>query len=214
VAARNNLCDRSSLSGDAELSEDLTLLEKLATDRHQAGQLLPALRIYDRIIDLGGATAETWCATGNALTAVGEYAQAIGAYENSLKTKAKDPEAYHNLARALYRLGEVDQAASCLRTAGTLCNLIDPWLGLATIIPGGPQAGLQEILDVRKEYARRLADLTGPTAAGKARRVSKNDMRRQMRERLQESSACDTGALAKNMERLYHTVWTRQTVSV
>jgi predicted O-linked N-acetylglucosamine transferase (SPINDLY family) len=41
-----------------------------------------------------------------------------------------------------------------------------------------------------------------------------NEMRRQMRERLQESSACDTRALAKNMERLYHTVWTRQTVSV
>jgi protein O-GlcNAc transferase len=139
-----------------------------AVEYHQAGQFLAALRAYDRIIDLGGATAETWCATGNALTAVGEYAQAIPAYENSLKIDSRNPEVHHNLARALYRLGEVDQAASGLRIAGTLCDVIDPWLGLATAIPGSPQADLQEILDVRKTYARRLADLNRLTAAGRA----------------------------------------------
>jgi protein O-GlcNAc transferase len=167
MAAAHNARDPSAGSSDEQLPEDLSLLEKLAWDHHQAGRFLPALRIYDRIIDLGGATAETWCATGNALTTLGEYAQAIGAYENSLKIDAQNPEAHHNLARALYRLGEVDRAACCLRIAGTLCDAIDPWLGLATIIPGCLQADLEAILDVRKTYARRLADLNGLGAAGR-----------------------------------------------
>jgi protein O-GlcNAc transferase len=173
--APNNARNHDLLREDAELPEDLKLLETLAAEWHQAGQFLAALKLYDRIIDRGGATAKTWWATGDALTAVGEYAQAVGAYENSLKIDAHNPEVHHNLGRALYRLGEVDQGASCLRTAARLCDLIGPWLGLATIIPGCPQAGLQEILQVRKTFARRLADLTDLRAKQKPPGVSRSE---------------------------------------
>ena len=71
-------------SGPVPLAEDTADLEEVAAAHHRAGQLLLALKAYDRLIELGRATGPTWCATGNALTDAGEYAQATAAYENSL----------------------------------------------------------------------------------------------------------------------------------
>ena len=107
-----------------------------------AAQYLPALKVYDRLIELDAATAATWCATGNALADLGEYAQAIGAYENSLKQDDASPEAHHNLARVLYRLGEVERAVHHLEYAADRCEAIAPWVSLATVIPGSPGADL------------------------------------------------------------------------
>ena len=76
----------------------------------------------------------------------------------------RNAEAHHNLARALYRLGQVEQAASHLRTAAAQCEAIDPWLSLATILPGCPQASPEEIREVRRLFARRLA--TGVAESG------------------------------------------------
>ena len=99
--------------------------------------------------------------------------QATAAYENSLGIDAQNPEAHHNLARVLYRLGQVDRSASHLRTAASQCDAIGPWLGLATIVPGCPRASLSEILDVRTSFARRLAEWAAATESGNARPVTK-----------------------------------------
>ncbi len=143
------------------LPTDSAVLERLAADFVQQGQLLPALRVYDRLIDLGAATDATWCATGNALTELGEYAQAIGAYEHSLRCQPNNPEAHHDLGRVLYKLGDIDRAADHLEQAAGQCDLIQPWQSLATIIPGCPGASPERILEVRKTFARRLAAETG-----------------------------------------------------
>jgi len=139
-------------------SNDPAELERLAADCYRRGELLPALRLYDRLIGLGAATAETWCATGNALTDVGEYAQAIGAYERSLQCRTANPEAHHNLARVLYRLGDVDAAAAHLEQAAALSDAIAPRLSLATLIPGSPQATLERIGAVRRAFVRALCE--------------------------------------------------------
>ena len=73
------LSSKKSASHPAEtglvpLSEDPAMLEEVAAAYHRAGQLLPALKAYDRLIELGRASGTTWCATGNALTDAGEYA--------------------------------------------------------------------------------------------------------------------------------------------
>ncbi len=143
------------------LPTDPAVLERLAAEFHQRGQLLPALRVYDRLIDLGAATAATWSATGKALTELGEFAQAVGAYEQSLRCQPNNPEAHHDLGRVLYKLGDVDRAADHLEQAAGQCDLIQPWQSLATIIPGCPGARPERILDVRKMFARRLAAETG-----------------------------------------------------
>jgi protein O-GlcNAc transferase len=137
------------------------ILEKLAKAYHRSAQYLPALKTYDRLIDLDAATAEIWCATGNVLKDVGEYAQAIAAYENSLKQDGSNPEAHHNLAQVLYRLGDVDRAVCHLELAAEKSNAIASWISLATIIPGAPGADFRRILEVRTKVASKLADLTG-----------------------------------------------------
>jgi predicted O-linked N-acetylglucosamine transferase (SPINDLY family) len=151
----------------AEMTPDsLPILEKLAEACHRRGQLLPALRAYDRLIELGAATAKTWLATGNALTDVAEYAQAIGAYEHSIALGAGNPEAHHNLARALYRLGDLDRSVRHLETAVSQSDSINSWLSLATMIPGCPAATHDRILDVRRSYGTKLAAHAPGRSAG------------------------------------------------
>jgi predicted O-linked N-acetylglucosamine transferase (SPINDLY family) len=140
---------------------DPAALERLAAEYHRHGQLLPALKLYDRLIDLGAATDATWCAAGSGLTDLGEYAQAIGAYEQSLQRNPDNLEAHHDLARALYRMGDVDRAAEHLERAAALTDLLHPWQSLAIIAPGCPRATPERILEVRQTFARRLMDQIG-----------------------------------------------------
>ena len=137
--------------------DDRVVLETLASAYHQNGQLIPALKTYDRLIELGVATAETWCKTGDLLTDVGEEVQAIGAYENGLKLDPKNSEMHHNLARVCYRLGRVDDAAEHLEIAVRESDANASWLALATLIPAAPGASQRRILKVRQDFARRLA---------------------------------------------------------
>ena len=145
------LCQAAEL-----LPDHPAVLEKLAVAYRDAGQYLLALRSYDRLIELGAATATTWCETGNILRDVGEYAQAIGAYENSLKQDADLHEAENDLAQVCYRLGDVDRALHHLEHVVSNCDTITPWLNLATLIPGAPTATQQQILEVRTAFAEKL----------------------------------------------------------
>ena len=47
-----------------------------------------------------------------------------------------NPKTLHNLARVLYRRGRTDEAADHLKQCTEQSDLIDPWLSLATIMPG------------------------------------------------------------------------------
>ncbi len=137
---------------------DLDILRTLAQVLVRIDQYLPALHVFDRLIGSGQATATDYTDTGDALTDVGEYAQAIETYRQSLDLKPKNPKTLHNLARVLYRLGRTDEAADHLKQCTEQSDLIDPWLSLATIIPGCGQSDQQEIFDMRKEFAARLAE--------------------------------------------------------
>lgn len=150
----------------SELAPDRpAILVSLATAYHHSRQHIAALKVYDRLIELGKATAKTWCATGNLLTDVGEYAQAVAAYEHSMAAERADPEAHHNLARVLYRLGEVERAVYHLEYSANRCQAIAPWLSLASIIPGSVGADLSRILEVRKKLAAKLAACAGRDSA-------------------------------------------------
>jgi predicted O-linked N-acetylglucosamine transferase (SPINDLY family) len=142
------------------------ILEDLALAYRGAGQIVPALRVYDRLIGLGAATVETWRATGDALCDVGEYAQAVDAYEHSLALSPESPERQHDYGRALFKLGEADEAARRIERAARCSDSIVPWASLATMIPGVPSASNADILSVRREFAQRLA------AAGQGSRSS------------------------------------------
>lgn len=88
--------------------------------------------------------------------AAGEYAAAIETYERCLRMGSGTPELHHNLGRALHEMGEASRAARHFETAAASCDAIDPWLALATLIPGCPGASGERILEVRRAFAARL----------------------------------------------------------
>ena len=137
------------------------ILELLATAYQENGQYIPALKTYDHIIELNAATATTWLATGNALSDCGEYAQAIGAFEKSLELNEANAETHHNLARACYRMGEVSRAGTHLELALQHGDAINTWQGLATLLPGWPEADHSKLIRSRRLFARKLAEHTG-----------------------------------------------------
>ena len=138
-------------------TSDLQSLRVLAQKWHREGKYLPALRAYDRLIDLGAADAGVWCETGNALMDVGEYAQAIDAFGRSLLLDDSSAEAHNNLARSLYRLGDVTAAVGHLKRSAEQSDSLNAWINLATIIPGCPQTGHAEVLRVRSMFVEKLA---------------------------------------------------------
>ncbi len=136
---------------------DVDILRTLARVQVGNAQYIPALRAFDRLIGTGKASATDFTDTGDTLTDVGEYAQAIETYRRSLDLASNDPKTLHNLARVLYQLGCTDEAADHLNQCTRQCDLIDPWLSLATIMPGCCQVNQQAILAVRQTFAAHLA---------------------------------------------------------
>ncbi len=121
------------------------------------GRNIDALRAYDLLIGLGGATASIWNKIGELLSLIGEFAQAIGAFEQGIELEADNSASHHNLARALFALGEADRSLTSLRQATQFTDLLEPWQGLANLVPNAPMSTNADILAARCEWAARLA---------------------------------------------------------
>ena len=152
--------------------DDCVVLERLADAYRLNDQLIPAITAYDRLIELGAATASNWRWIGNLMSDLGEFAQALAAFEHGLKIEPADPEMHHNLAKACYKLGQVDRAVEHFEIAIAHADAEVSWSSLATMIPAAPAASHQKVLDVRREFARRLA--ASELAAGESA-ASEND---------------------------------------
>lgn len=118
--------------------------------------MLPALAAYDAALVLDGSDASLWREAGDVLGDVGEHAQAIGTYERSLALDAASVETRYQLARARYRMGQVEASVAALEQLLPEGDAIEPWLGLATVLPGAPAASSAAILDARRAFAERL----------------------------------------------------------
>ncbi len=150
-----------------------------AKQHHQQGNLLAALRALDRILELDAANAQDWCMTGALLCEVGEFAQAIGAFENCLKIDPHCIEAKYDLGRALYKLGNADRAADLVEQAAESTGLVDMWMGLATIAPGVPHFDHAAIRKIRERYAKLVREAEAPLlqTRGSSRRHDQQKLR-------------------------------------
>lgn len=155
-------------------AEDAAALSRLAREHQLAGRPRAALKLWDRVLRLGGATADVLRFTGDALVAVGEYAQALGAYRHGLGLDDGRADLHHGLGRAFYRLGETDEAARELETAIDLGAGLASWLSLSAILPGCPGADARRLLAVRTACASVLAEAFGPTPADSPRRARRS----------------------------------------
>ena len=136
--------------------DNATLLETLAEAYERGGRTLDALRQLDHIISIDAATATTWKRTGQLLTSIREYAQAVGAYARSVELDGSDAEVRHDYGRALYKLGDLAGAAAQLEQATQLTDEAAPWLALATAAPGILGYSHADVLRIRRTLAAQL----------------------------------------------------------
>lgn len=98
--------------------------------------------------------ARAWYTTGCAETSRGEYAAAAGSFQRALEIAPDWSEAQHNLGRALFELGRVDEAVQCFERAARGPHPGLPRAMLALAIPGSAAADHQAVLDARRAWAR------------------------------------------------------------
>ncbi len=134
-------------------------LERSGDTAAAEGRNIDALRAYDAIIGLGEENAAIWNKIGDLLSLIGEFAQAIGAFENAIELDASNAATHHNLAKALFTLGDVDRSLESLRQAARHTNELHPWKGIANLVPNAPMSTHADILAARRDWANRLAHL-------------------------------------------------------
>ena len=120
---------------------------------YASNNILGALRVLDQIIDRDLADAEDWYLTGELLAKVGEFAQAISAFERCLVLNSEHVLGRFEYGRSLYNLGHVDRAAEEINRLAESTNLPHFWQSLATIAPGVPHFSLQRVREIREKYA-------------------------------------------------------------
>jgi protein O-GlcNAc transferase len=103
--------------------------------------------------DPGVGRARAWYDAGCRETERGEYAAAAGSFQHALAIAPEWPEARHNLGRALFALGRVDEAVRCFESAARGSRPGLPRMMLAVVIPGS-SADAAAVLEARRSWAR------------------------------------------------------------
>ncbi|OYP29954.1 tetratricopeptide repeat protein [Rhodopirellula sp. MGV] len=168
VTSANGLPSDNRLPSDAELAGWLKVDRPPSVFRQSAHRLaevnrpIAALHVLDRLIGLQRAIASDWKLTGQLLCQVGEFAQGLDALRQSVEQDPTDPEAWHDLGRASYKLGRTDRAFEELTQAAKLSTDLSPLLALATMAPGAESVSQEAILHCRRSFASKLVDVDPP----------------------------------------------------
>ncbi|MDZ4848959.1 MAG: tetratricopeptide repeat protein [Pirellulaceae bacterium] len=125
--------------------------------------LIAALKALDQIIDLDLADENDWCVTGKLLYKVGEYAQALGAFEHCLRLKPDHLNGRFEYGRTLFELGSTDRAAELFEAVAIETGHAHFWKSLATIAPGVPSYSQHRIRQIREKYAKLIREQEDPS---------------------------------------------------
>jgi len=142
------------------LGVDAGRLCDLADTLQEAKDFEGAIQLYRRVLESDSTLLRGWFACGCAEMAREDFASSIPCFEQALKLWPDWLEARHNLARALYEMGQVSRAfeefKACAERSEKGAELARAML--AVIAPGAPQADNQMVLDVRRRWT---GDLPG-----------------------------------------------------
>ena len=138
------------------------------------GQPSGASAAYQRSLQLNPKLSRTWYAVGCAQSSRKEFATAIVCFRRALETHPNWPAAQHNLGKALFRLGQIDEALDLFRQSAAGGDPALPEAAIAVIIPGSPASDNQAILDARRTWMEHQLP-PRPTNKHSSRRVKTGD---------------------------------------
>ncbi len=158
---------------------DTDVLCELGDILQECGDLDQAVAVYQSALRLNPRIARAWYSGGCVEIARREFVPAVMCFEKSLELQPDWLEARHNLARALYELGQVSAAlnhfrwcAAQPREAGAQARAM-----IAVIIPGVPEADNQAVLEARANWVERDLVLHTGEAAPRPRAASGQRLR-------------------------------------
>ncbi len=119
-----------------------------------------ALECFRRAHALGETGFEVRFGLGSALLDTDQEADAIVELERAVALEPLHAGAQHNLGKAQFGMGLVDEAVACFRAALAVSDDVLHRRALATVIPGSPSATHADVLAARRAFAER--DLPSP----------------------------------------------------
>jgi len=114
-----------------------------------------ALECFRRAEALGEDGFDVRFGLGSALLDTHREADAIAELESAVALEPRHAGALHNLGKAQYGMGLVDDAVASFRAALAVSDDVLHRLALATVIPGSPSATHADVLDARRGFAER-----------------------------------------------------------
>ena len=128
---------------------DTELLCEIGDLLQETRNFADASATYQQVLTLDPHLARAWYALGCAQNSQLEYVPAAKSFQSALDLKPDWSEARHNLARALYEIGQVSQAWIHFEK----CHLPQSRAMAAIIVPGVPEADNQAVLTTRRNWA-------------------------------------------------------------
>jgi protein O-GlcNAc transferase len=127
--------------------------QKCGDALHSEGRFEEAVGFYRRSLACQPKQADVWYAAGCAEISRKEFASAIECFRNALELNPAWPQAKHNLGRALFELGQTEEAMALFRevAASPLSEL--PMRAMAVIAPQIPDYDNAAVLETRRLWA-------------------------------------------------------------
>jgi protein O-GlcNAc transferase len=150
------------------MPDDAGLYCDLGNALQTLGQLQAADAAYQHSLQLNPALARAWYAAACAQSSCKQYATAVACFQKSLEIQPGWPEAQHNLAEVLFKLGQVDKALDLFRQAAAGSDPALSQAAIALIIPGSPSSDNQSILEARRIWATSHVPQTRPAGRSSA----------------------------------------------
>ncbi|MEZ6031838.1 MAG: hypothetical protein R3C17_02005 [Planctomycetaceae bacterium] len=146
----------SSRSKPSALRSSAEHLRRKALELLTQQQFPLALEALDTLIESGQACVDDYCLAGKTLLSMREFAQAAMALEDGLRLDREHEESRFSLAATLFQLGDVSAAVRHFQWVADRYNNPEARLNLATIAPGCPEIDHQQLLEIRRTFARSL----------------------------------------------------------
>ena len=116
-------------------AQETALRVGVALQRHEAGQLEEARRLYEEVLGLDAENIDALHFLGVIEYQQGRHAQAEQLISSALARNASNPQAHNNLGNVLLARGDAEQAAASYRTAIALrADYVDAHLNLGSVL--------------------------------------------------------------------------------
>lgn len=126
----------------------------------QAGQFAEAVAAYRKSLDIDPSQSQVWYSAGCAETSRKEFAEAASCFLKALEIEPDWIEAKHNLGRACFELGGIEEAMALFREASAGSELSRG--AIAVAIPGDPGSDHRAVLEGRRAWAERYLPAPRP----------------------------------------------------